>query len=212
MTLEYFYAAHSAFAYIGSARLFAIATRADCTVIHRPFDLDRVLTGSRGASFGARTEAHLQYYFGREIERWCEHRGVPMMAGFPTHHGHDYSLAGRLIIAAAGHGNGVDKLSHALLEAHWCDDGDLADEATLARLAGSVGYDPVSLLASARDPSMAAQYEANTVEAIERSVFGSPTYFVDGDMFYGQDRLELVERALTKPFAGRWPRAAPQDV
>ena len=50
-----------------------------------------------------------------------------------------------------------------------------------------------------------AIYTANTEEAIRRSVFGSPTYFVDGDMFYGQDRLELVERALKMPFAGNWP-------
>ncbi|MDE0808541.1 MAG: DsbA family protein, partial [Alphaproteobacteria bacterium] len=48
-------------------------------------------------------------------------------------------------------------------------------------------------------------YEANTKEAIERSVFGSPTYVVDGDMFYGQDRLEMVERALSKPFTTRLP-------
>jgi 2-hydroxychromene-2-carboxylate isomerase len=47
---------------------------------------------------------------------------------------------------------------------------------------------------------------SNTEEAINRSVFGSPTYFVDGDMFYGQDHLEIVERALQQPFAGRWPR------
>jgi 2-hydroxychromene-2-carboxylate isomerase len=46
-------------------------------------------------------------------------------------------------------------------------------------------------------------YADNTKEAIEKSVFGSPTYFVDGDMFYGQDRLELVERALLKPFNNR---------
>jgi 2-hydroxychromene-2-carboxylate isomerase len=48
------------------------------------------------------------------------------------------------------------------------------------------------------------QYQANTDEAIRRSVFGSPTYFVDGDMFYGQDRLEMVERALAKPYARSW--------
>jgi 2-hydroxychromene-2-carboxylate isomerase len=49
-------------------------------------------------------------------------------------------------------------------------------------------------------------YEKNTEEAIARSVFGSPTYFVDGDMFYGQDRLEIMERALHTPYQGTWPR------
>jgi 2-hydroxychromene-2-carboxylate isomerase len=58
----------------------------------------------------------------------------------------------------------------------------------------------------ASDSGIQAIFHANTEEAVQRSVFGSPTYFVDGDMFYGQDRLELVERALRTPFAGKWPR------
>jgi len=60
------------------------------------------------------------------------------------------------------------------------------------------------LLDAALSPETRAVYEANTTEAIRRSVFGSPTYFVHGDMFYGQDRLELVERTLKQPFDGAW--------
>ena len=61
------------------------------------------------------------------------------------------------------------------------------------------------LFEAAETEAVVSEYEANTQEAIERSVFGSPTYFVGGDMFYGQDHLELVERALLKPFDGNWP-------
>lgn len=68
-------------------------------------------------------------------------------------------------------------------------------------LATGVGLDPEPLLAAALSDEVQAIYEANTVEAIERSVFGSPAYFVDGDMFYGQDRLEMVERALRQLYA-----------
>jgi 2-hydroxychromene-2-carboxylate isomerase len=63
----------------------------------------------------------------------------------------------------------------------------------------------VPLLDLALSPEVKTIYRANTDEAIRRSVFGSPTYFVDGDMFYGQDRLDMVERALRKPYAGAWP-------
>ena len=49
-------------------------------------------------------------------------------------------------------------------------------------------------------------YRANTEEAIRRSVFGSPTYVVDGDMFYRQDRLEMVERALRRPYVATWSK------
>ena len=63
-----------------------------------------------------------------------------------------------------------------------------------------MNLDGAALLAKAGSAEIKAQYERNTGEAIERSVFGSPTYFADGDMFYGQDRLELVERALKQPY------------
>ena len=92
-----------------------------------------------------------------------------------------------------------------MLEAHWRDDADLVDEPTLARLCRECDIDPAPLLDAAGSPEILAIYAANTEEAIARSVFGSPTYFVDGDMFYGQDRLEMVERALQQPFAGTWP-------
>ena len=111
-----------------------------------------------------------------------------------------------MLIAGIEQGHTVDQLAHRMLEAHWRDDADLADRETLARLANDVGLDPAPLLDAALSPDVAAIYLANTEEAIRRSVFGSPTYFVDGDMFYGQDRLEFVERALTQRFAGVWPR------
>ena len=76
----------------------------------------------------------------------------------------------------------------------------------VAGLARGVGFDPAPLMAAASTQGVLAAYEANTEEAIRRSVFGSPTYFVDGDMFYGQDHLEMLERALERPFAGPWPR------
>ena len=93
-----------------------------------------------------------------------------------------------------------------MLEAHWRDNGDLTDRDTLARLANEVDLDPMPLFEAAESPGIKEIYVANTEEAIARSVFGSPTYFVDGDMFYGQDHLELVERAIKQPFKGVWPR------
>jgi 2-hydroxychromene-2-carboxylate isomerase len=81
----------------------------------------------------------------------------------------------------------------------------LADRATLAGLARELGLDPEPLLEAALSAPVQAIYEANTAQAIERSVFGSPIYFVDGDMFYGQDRLDQVARALRQAYAGSWP-------
>ena len=110
------------------------------------------------------------------------------------------TLANCTLIAADESGMNIDTLAHAFLEAHWRDDADLADAATLSKVAETVGYDAAPFIADASSDAVIARYEHNTAEAIERSVFGSPTYFVDGDMFYGQDRLEMVERAMATAF------------
>lgn len=203
--IEYFYSAHSAFAYLGSARFMEIAAAAGRRIAHKPMDLNRVVAAAGSTAFRDRNAKYRAYYFGREIVRWAEIRNASVMAGRPTHHDKDMTLPNCFLIAGLAAGQNIDRLAHALLEAHRRDDADLTDEATLAALAGSVGIGAAPLLAAARTPDIEAIYEANTAEAIDRSVFGSPTYFVDGDMFYGQDRLEMVERALRRPFAGTWP-------
>lgn len=204
--IEYFYSAHSAFAYLGSARFMEITKAAGRTIRHRPIDLNRVVPASGSAPFSHRSKGHYAYFFRREIDRWAEHRNAPVMAGRPTHHDNDTALPNGMLIAAMNQGHNIDQLAHLMLESHWRDDSDLADRDTLVALGKRAGLDPVPLLEAALSAEAQAMYEANTREAIERSVFGSPTYFIDGDMFYGQDRLELVERALRRPFA---PSPAP---
>ena len=165
----------------------------------------RALAHTGAPSFAARTKAHKAYYFGREIARWSEYRAAPVVGHRPVHHDNDITLPNTMLIAGTVQGADVDRLAHAMLQAHWRDDADLADADTLAGLARRLGIDPEPLFETAAGAEVGAIYEANTQEAVRRSVFGSPTYFVDGDMFYGQDRLELVERALDRPFAGGWP-------
>ncbi|MEM6497980.1 MAG: DsbA family protein, partial [Pseudomonadota bacterium] len=89
--IEYFYSTHSAFAYIGSAKLLDIAAAAGREVVHRPVNLGPVMQAAGGKPSRERTDAHRQYFFGREIERWAEHRQVPIIDYRPTHH--DNSLA-----------------------------------------------------------------------------------------------------------------------
>ncbi len=199
--IEYFYSAHSLYAYLGSRRFMQIAAAAGRRIVHRPMDLRAVVAQSGAVPFGQRSQAHKDYFFGREMERWAEQRGVTMMRHFPRHHANDIALPNCLLIAAIDARADVDALAHRLLEAHWAEDADLADVATLERLADGLGMKSDALLRAARGGEVLGQYQANTQQAIARSVFGSPTYFVDGDMFYGQDRLEMVERALRQPYA-----------
>ena len=199
--IEYFYSAHSIFAYLGSARIMEIAQAAGRTLVHRPIDLNQSVPAGGASSLKERSPKHRAYFFRREIDRWSEQRNAPVMEGYPQYHYNDTALCNGMIIAGVQQGQNMDQLSHAMLRTHWLEDTDLADRDTLARLAKSVGLDPVPLLDAAMSDEIQAIYQANTDEAVARSVFGSPTYFVDGDMFYGQDRLEMVERALRQPYA-----------
>ena len=204
--IEYIYSAHSAYAYLGSARFMDIAAAANRGIVHKPIKLTRVIDTNALVPAYGRPKVWSAYFFGREIERWAQARNAPVMNGRPTHHDNDMTLANCMLIAGLVLGENIDQLAHGMLEAHWRDDADLADRKTLVRLGEAAGLDPLPLLLAAAAPETAEIYEKNTVDAIERSVFGAPTYFVDGDMFYGQDRLELVELALENAFAGTWPR------
>ena len=196
--IEYFYSAHSAYAYLGAWELDRIAREAGARVIHRPFDFTPVMVAAGGKRFAERSAAHIAYFFGRDMYRWAELRGLPMVRHRPTFHDNPLALANGAIIAAEGFEN---VLGRAILQAHWRDDADIADAETIARLAEEVGLDGATLIEAAMSAPVQARHAANTQEAMARSVFGSPTFFVGGDMFYGQDRLFMVERALTRPFA-----------
>ena len=203
--LTYVYSAHSAFAYPGSAKLAHICADAGLQLIHKPILLSPVVTAQGSQPFHARTQAHVDYFFGREIERWAQYRNVPIVNFRPTYHDADYHIASGMMIALGETGAATDALAHAILQAHWRDDADLSDLKTLADIASALGHDADALLTQAATTTVQAQLKANSDWAKTQSVFGSPTYILDGDPFYGQDRLELIELALKTPFtATNW--------
>ena len=206
--VQYIYSAHSAFAYLGSATINRLCAAHNATLVHKPVLLTPVVEAQRSQPFRARTQAHADYFFGREIERWAEYRKVSIVNFRPTFHDADYRLASGIILSLGETGTDTDKMAHRLLEAHWRDDADLSDRQILAAIASELGHDPDLLLQRAASDHAQSQLQANTDWAIENHIFGSPTYIVDGDPFYGQDRLELVERSLTQPFSpSTWTRS-----
>ncbi|MEH6646925.1 2-hydroxychromene-2-carboxylate isomerase [Sulfitobacter sp.] len=194
--IEYFYSAHSAYAYLGAPALTQIAQDAGWTIAHRPFDFLPVIASAGAPGFKGRSAAHIDYFFGRELSRWAQWRDLPILCHRPTHHDNPLALASGMIMAASD----PDRLSFAILQAHWRDDVDISDPETLHALAQTCEEDAASIHAAATSAQMQERFSANTQEAIERNVFGSPTYFIGGDMFYGQDRLEMVARAIASPF------------
>lgn len=204
-TIDYYYSTRSIYAYFGAQRINTLARRFGRRIHHKPVDLSRVIPASGSLPFAQRSAGHVRHFFGREIELWSEYLDIPALVD-PVHHVGDRRLPSGFVIAAQQQGADVDQLHLAVLAALWRDDRDVGDVAVLSAVAREAGLDPVPLAQAALSDAVQAEFVRNTDEAIARGVFGSPTYFVDDEMFYGQDRLMMVERALQQPF--RRPGAA----
>ena len=200
-SITYYYSTYSAYAYIGHRHFLEIAARAGRSIVHRPFDLNRCLDNNGSQPWDDRTKANLDYHFERQRMRWSAFRGVEMPQVTPSTHSNAADVGDRAVIAGEKLGLDVDALSTLLLNNHWQRDLDLSRADLVRDCLAQNGIDTGPLFARIEHPDVAAEYAANTDEAIALPLFGSPSYVVDGDMFYGQDNLVLVEQALREPFA-----------
>ena len=196
-TIDYYFAAQSPWAYLGHARFVAMATQAGCAVRVRPADFGKVFAVSGGLPLGKRAPQRQAYRL-VELRRFAEHLGLAMQVQpryFPVA-GDD---ASRLIIAvdmADGVAQAL-RLTGAVLAAVWVEQRDIADAEVLATLLQENGL-TAERLAQSREPAAQARYEAYTQSAIDGGVFGAPSYCVDGEIFWGQDRLDFVQRRLAR--------------
>lgn len=203
-TIDYYYSTRSIYAHFGAQRIVDLARRFGRRLIHRPVDLSRVIPAAGSLPFDKRSTAHKTYQFGREIERWSEYLGIPALVD-PVHHFGDRTLSSGVILAAQDTGADVDRLHVDMLAALWRDDRDLSSAEVLESLVSGVGADAKAILDAARSANVQAAFNRCTELAMANGVPGSPTYIVDGELFYGQDRLMMVERALERPFAPPGP-------
>ena len=195
-SVTYFLAPQSPWTYLGHERLLAVAKARHAKIDIKPFDLGKVFNVSGGLPLAKRAPQRQAYRLA-EMARWAALLNVPMHVQpkfFPV----PPEQAARFIIAART-GLGADvalDLAGAIMRALWAEDKNIADDAVLVQIANQCGMDGNLLLKSAETPGVQAQYEKNTDEAIAANVFGAPWYIVDGEGFWGQDRLDFVERAL----------------
>ena len=194
-SLDYFFAPQSPWTYLGHARFMAIAEAARSSVRVMPIDLGKVFPISGGLPLGQRAPQRQAYRL-LELQRFSQHLKVPLNLKpkyFPV--GGDDSA--RLIIAAdlAQGPQAAMQIACAILAACWAQERNMADDKVLAELLQEQKL-PVSLMAQSRSQAVQVRYEAYTQAAIDAGVFGAPSYLVDGELFWGQDRLDFVERAL----------------
>ena len=192
-TVTVYYALSSPWTYLGWARFRGLAERTGARVDHRPIKVARVFAASGGLPLAKRPKQRQAYRL-QELRRWRDHLGMPLNL-HPRHFPVDDQLAARMVIACGQRGGDVSRLSEAIMRAVWVEERDIADPGTLEAIAADQGAGD-DLLAAARAPEVEAHYEVNTQAAIEQGVFGVPTFVIGDQLFWGQDRLDFVERAL----------------
>ncbi|MFW7345491.1 MAG: 2-hydroxychromene-2-carboxylate isomerase [Pigmentiphaga sp.] len=193
-TLTFYFSLLSPWVYLAGPRLHELAAETGTHIVYRPIDLLRVFRETGGAPL-AGLHPSRRAYRGVERTRWARHLGMPINDQ-PRHHPVDESLAACSVLAAERAGLPVWPLAQAILAGVWVRDLDISDPETLVRIADEAGYPGRALVAEGGGPSCRGLFEDHTREALANGIFGVPSFVIDGELFFGQDRLDFVRRAL----------------
>ena len=196
-TVDYYLAPQSPWTYLGHQRFADMVHRTGSVVRVRPMDLGKVFPVSGGLPLGQRAPQRLAYRL-TELARFRDHLGVPLNLQ-PTFFPVAGDPAARLIVAADMElgADAAVKVTGAVLKACWAEERNIADAQVLEDLLREQGL-PTNLIAHSQLPEVQARYDGCTQAAIDAGVFGSPSYVIRDEIFWGQDRLDFVERALTQ--------------
>jgi len=193
--LHIFYGISSPWAYLGAQRAYAIAERTGAALRLRPI---RVIQANGGIPLRSRPDARQQYH-AVELTRWRTRLGIALQLQPRYYPCRSIEPAAQAVIAAQTAGLDARDFSFAIQRALWAEDRDIADTATLRAIAAAT----LGAAADALDfdrPAVAtvAEWEDNLREAEHLGIFGTPTYVVGTELFWGQDRLDFVEEALLR--------------
>jgi len=196
-TIDYFLSPQSPWTYLGHDRFAAIAAKAGATINVLPVDLGRVFPVSGGLPLAKRAPQRQAYRL-LELKRFSEFLGLPMNVQpkyFPVN-GDD---AAKLIIAIDMHDGtaAAMRIAGAVMKGVWVAQANIADPTVLQSMLAACEL-PARRLDDAQTQLVHERYEQDSQRAIDSGVFGAPAYVVDGEMFWGQDRLDFVERKLAR--------------
>ena len=192
--IEYYFTLVSPWTFIGDPILRGIAEKSGATIEHIPINLGRVFEVSGGLPLAKRSDQRKALRM-QELKRWRAYRGIDFNLEpkfFPA----SDRKAAAVVLAAQRDGADVGALCYAFMRAVWAEEKNIADLDTIVEIADACGFDGRDLIGKAEDPLINDVWESNTDRAIASGVMGSPFYIVDGQKYWGQDRLEFVERQL----------------
>ena len=191
-TLEYYWDVASPFTYLANTQLAALAARTGAKVVAKPFLLGGVFkaTGNEApASVLAKA-----VYLNADIQRWRDTYSVPMKLPSELPFPINSVLPMRAAIAVPR--VLADAYRDSVFSAYWEQGRDVSDPAVLTDVLTKIGADAAAILEATQDPAVKAKLRANTEEAVKRGAFGAPAFFVDGDHYWGNDRLNFLEKRL----------------
>ncbi len=192
-TVDFYYDYGSPTAYLAWTQLPRICAAHGATLNYRPFVLGAVFKAT-GNSAPGMVPAKLKYMVG-DMARWARKWGVEIGINpfFPVN-------TVNLMKAAAGVAlrmpERLEDFNAACYRAMWVEGLNMADPETIARVLTGAGFDAAAVFALVEDEAAKAALRANTEEAVARGAFGAPTMYLGDQMFFGQDRLEMLEAAL----------------
>ena len=189
--LEFFWDVGSPYTYLASTQMNALRQRTGAEVEFRPLLLGGVFKAA-GNQLPATVPNKAQYML-KDLARWRDYYGVPFKldAPFPL----VTLLPMRTAIAAAARGKG-EEYCHAIFRAYWGEGRDVSAPDEVGRVLQMLGLDPKELLEAANAQEVKDKLRANTDEAVARGAFGAPAMFIGDELYWGNDRLDFVERAL----------------
>ena len=196
--IDYYASLNSPWTHLGAARIEALAAKHGASMRIYPVDFGTVFAGSGGLPLPKRAPQR-QAYRMMELRRWRDFLGVSINVEpkfFPS----SEALSAPCVIAlreTQGDAPAI-RLAHRVLKAVWQDELNPGDPATLARLIAEVGLDADAVMKLGAEPRWAERRNTDTQAALARGVFGAPSYVIDDEIFWGQDRLEFVERKLAR--------------
>ncbi|HUU73815.1 MAG TPA: 2-hydroxychromene-2-carboxylate isomerase [Burkholderiales bacterium] len=194
--IDYYFSPMSPWSYLGHERLGNIARKHHAKIKVKPVDFMKIFPATGGVPVAKRAPQRQKYRLA-ELARWQAHVGIPLTIE-PKYFPYDATIASLLVVAAA---NDLDDklamlVSSAIFKGCWVEERNMGEPEELFNIVKAQGLDAVALLASARSEENIARYEALTNEAMQRDVFGAPTYVYKDELFWGQDRLDFLDRAL----------------
>lgn len=196
--LEFFFDCSSPWTYLAFTRIHDVIERTRAEIVWRPILVGGVFNAVNQDVYErrAKPDPRKSAYYAKDLEDWARYAGIEI--GRPPVFPVNSVKAMRGAFIALDDGKLVTYAT-AVFQAYWGDLEDISQPEVLGRVAASVGYDAGAFLARVEDAALKAKLRANTDELIERGGFGSPTMFVNGDdMYFGNDRLPLVEAALLR--------------